>query len=247
MNEQEVLAFAESAKVKLTEQSRKGRCVDGRYAGDESMPMIAKPGGDAGDVMAAFGALNVLNLQLPHQDVLAAVIDVIGGPQNFQFHSDQHAEDDGAGPGMGCGHIKKAILEPEDYAVTAEQMAFIKNELPKLLSQGAHQEILQGNHAEQVVVVVQSESYGLKPMIGAGENLQEAFIYQQTIHQEQMGRLAKILQEKLAGAGHIVEEFQVQKALDEGFGKQLSATLKRLAEGLPVYSVQIDEVGQVTI
>lgn len=246
MNEQQVLEFAEAAKVTLSDTNLKARCVDGRYEG-EDVSMIAKPGGDTGDLMAAFGALNELNIQLDPQVVLDAVLTEINGAVNFQFHTDEHAEHDQAGTGMGCGHLKKAVLEPAAYDLTPEQLQFIAQELPGLLERGAHQEVLRGNHAEQATIVVESEHYGLKPLVRTAEGVTSVFVYQKTVHQQQLDKLARELQEKIAATGRPVEEAAVKQALDKAFGQQLAVTLERLAKDLPVYTVSIDEHGNVSL
>ncbi len=245
MNQEEVQKFLESSMVPITESNKFARCVDGRYENIADMPMIAKPGGDVGDVMAAFGALNLMGKELAPEAVLAAVEQVIGGIENFQFHTDAHADPESVG--LGCGHFKQAKLDPDAYGVTAEQMEFIGAALPALLEQGAHQEVLQGDHAEQAVVVVDSESYGVKPLLREGEKLQEAFVYQKTWHTAQLDQLANALQESLATKGEAVEGAEIRTALNDAFGKQLTETLARLAKGLPVYVASINADGNVSI
>jgi hypothetical protein len=245
MTAEEAKLFVVQNKIELTDANSYARCVDGRYENLDNFPMIAKPGGDAGDVMAAFGALNMLQSSLPDQVVLDAVMTTIGGVQKFTFHTDSHADPNQ--PGIGCGHLKQAKIDPEAYVLTAEQISFILEQLPKLLEQGAHQEVLQGDHAEQATIVVSSEIFGLKPLVRKGDNLQEVFVYQQAAHQAQLGELAKVLQEALAASGEVAEEATIRKALDNAFGKQLTETLKRLANGLPVYTAIINTEGEVEI
>lgn len=245
MNLDEAQTFVDMNSKSLTGTNKYARCVDGRYEGIEDMPMIAKPGGDVGDVMAAFGALNLLKLTLPPETVLNAVIQVAGGVEHFNFHTDDHAEPSEVG--LGCGHTKQAKLDPEAYGVTAEQMEFIVGQLPGLLEKGAHQEVLHGDHAEQAVIVVDSETHGVMPLIRLGPTVREAFIYQKTIHTEQLDLVVRLLQEALAADGQVVEEQALRTAIYDAFGKQLGETLKRLAKGLPVYTAMIDAEGVVSI
>ncbi|MDQ3018902.1 MAG: hypothetical protein M3Q64_03465 [bacterium] len=247
MNKEQIELFAEKAKVKITAASKKSRCVDGRYSGDEDFPMISKPGGDVGDLMVAFAALKSLHIDLENEQVLAAVVDSVGGVENFQFHTDDHAEHDDAGTGMGCGHLKKATLEPGSYGLNEAQTKFIVEELPKLLAAGAHQEVLHGDHQESAVIVVDSEEYGLKPLVQTADGLQEAFVYQKTLHAQQMDVLVRNMQEKLAAAGKVVESAELIKAFGDAFESQLGATLERLALGLNVYVVSISETGEIEV
>jgi hypothetical protein len=245
MNLEEAQTFVEMNSRPITDSNRFSRCVDGRYDAIKDCPLIAKPGGDVGDIMAAFGALNILNQTVAPEKVLQSVVQNIGDVQHFNFHTDDHAEP--ADIGFGCGHFAQAKNDPTAYGVTQEQMDFIAAQLPLLVEQGAHQEVLHGNHAEQAVVVVDSESYGVLPLIHIGGNLREAFIYQKTIHTDQLNRLAQSLQEVLATDGQVVEEQALRTAIHDAFGKQLTETLKRLAEGLPVYTAMIDADGTVSI
>ncbi len=245
MNKEEAQAFIESNKRQITDVNNFSRCVDGRYEDIQNMPLGAKPGGDVGDVMAAFGALNLLQKELESQAVIDAVLKLTEGAKHFNFHTDTHA--DPSSVGLGCGHFKQAKLDPIAYGVTQEQMDYLATALPGLVEQGAHQEVLQGDHAEQAVVVVDSEDYGVQPLLRDGDILKETFVYQKTLHSKQLDKLANLLQEILATKGEVVESTDIRKALDEAFGRQLTETLKRLAEGLPVYVAKISADGQVDI
>lgn len=248
MNEQDVLQFVDAAKYEVTEHNQLARCVDGRYQNLENFPAIAKPGGDAGDVLAAFAALNRLNLDIDPGRVIDLVVSVAGGNKNFSFHTDQHAEHDSGVPGMGCGHLKQAQLDPDSYLVKPSQIDFIFNQLPHLLEQGARQEVLQGDHQEQAVVVVDSQNFSIKPLLGSGsEEIQEVFVYQKTLHEQQLSKLAQLLQETILETGQVVEQQDVLVALHESFQQQLGQTLQRLAKDLPVYQVSINELGEVSL
>ncbi|MDQ3018826.1 MAG: hypothetical protein M3Q64_03075, partial [bacterium] len=250
MTKEQVQEFADANKVLITDNCRKSRCVDGRYEGLlEEFPMIAKPGGDAGDILIAFSALNELGVELDPEVVVASVMEEVGSEDNFQFHTDEHAEHDHAGAGMGCGHLKNAYNDSEKYGLNKEQAAFVMEKLAQLTERDKdkHQVVLKGDHKESAVLVVDSEKYGLKPLLREGDEIQEAFIYQKTLHQEQLDILAKKLQEKIAATGKVVEEQIIRQALDTSFAKQLGETLKRLAAGRPIYTVKIDESGVVEI
>ncbi|HEX3095926.1 MAG TPA: hypothetical protein VHQ20_02285 [Patescibacteria group bacterium] len=244
MNIDEAQGFVEANKRLITETNKLARCVDGRYENIEDIPMIAKPGADAGDVMAAFGALNLLQQTLPSGVIFDIVAQSIGGVQNFRFHTDDHAGD---AIGMGCGHIKQAKLDPTAYGLQQDQIDFIFDQLPGVLVQGAWQEVLHGDHAEQAVVVVDSENYGVLPLLRSADTLQEAFIYQKTIHAQQLAKISKLMQENFAEQGVVVEEPQILEALNNAFGKQLGETLKRLAKDLPIYTAKINAEGAVEL
>ncbi len=245
MSEEQALKFVESAKLPISETNKLARCVDGRYENIPDMPLAAKPGGDAGDVMALFAALNLLGQSLASDEVVKIIADSIGGEQNFRFHTDEHAEN--SVPGLGCGHLKQAKFYPAAYGLQQEQIDSIFEALPHLIKKGAQQETVHGDHAEQGVIVIDSEDYGIKPLLRNGEEVQEVFVYQKTLHDDQLSKIAKTTQAVLAEQGVVVEEPQVRKALDDAFGKQLTETLQRLAKDLPVYTVKISANGEVEI
>lgn len=245
MNLEEVQNFVELNKVALTEENKFGRCVDGRYEKIENLPMIAKPGADAGDIMIVFGALNVLGKSIDNDKVFDIVVSNVGGIDKFNFHTDDHA--DQSVPGLGCGHLKQAKADPIAYGLKQDQIDFIFEQLPQAIAQSAHQEVLHGDHAEQAVIVVDSETHGVKPLSRNDENLHEAFIYQKTLHEKQLDKLAQALQIEFAAQGNVVEELEAKNALDSTFAKQLGETLKRLANGLPVYVAKIKDDGEVLI
>lgn len=241
MTPESLEAFVNHNKIAIMETNIRSRCVDGRYNeySDEEFPMIAKPGASSDDVIAAFGALNLLSKSLPHQTVLNAVIEVEGGLDKFIFHTDHHTESQEGGYGMGCGHMKKAWLDPKTYAVTRGQIDYLFTRLPELLQQSAKQVVLQGDHAESAVVIVESEYFGLKPMRKINDEVQQVFVYHKTLHERQLNLLACNLQAALAETGEVVEESTIRQALDQVCALQMDATLTDLAKGLPVFSVKM--------
>lgn len=238
--------FISHNKIPILPTNLKDRCVDGRYnlPNPAEFPVIAKPGGTAGDVMVAFGALNHLGKSLPNQIVLDAVIESIGGHDNFSFHTDEHAVSSDAGHGMGCGHVKLSKAECQDYLLKQDQIDFLTEQFHDLLERSANQAVLQGHHAETAVVIIESEQYGLMPMRSVNGQPQQVFVYHKTLHEQQLDKLAKHLQEALAVTGEVVEEPEIRLALDQAFAIQIGATLSRLADGYPIYSVKLtqDEV-----
>lgn len=246
MHSEQVEKFVVGNKFFITSDNLQSRCVDGRPAiseVSEKLPGISKPGADVGDLMIIFGSLNLLNLKIDPQTVLEILVNTNGGAQNFKFHTDSHAEEKQVGPGLGCGHINKALAEPFDYNLTAEQTDFIKSILPNLLEKGAKQVVLDGGHEEQAVLVIDSKNYGVKPY----NEESQAFIYQQTLHQQQLDRLAKPLAEYLNSVNQPVEVAELRNTIDKIFAIQLGATLSRIAKGLPIYHVKIDEAGAIKV
>jgi hypothetical protein len=238
--------FIEANKFEVTPTNLLGRCVDGRWdAVDQSKPYpaIAKPGADAGDLMIGFAALNKLGiteLELP-KIVLPSVMSVVGGPERFFFHTDNHA-DQGV-PGLGCGHLRLARENPETYGLHQSQMDLIFKTLEELLELGAKQEVLDGDHSEQAVVVVESSRYGLKPMMQSDGHLFQAFVYQSIMDQERLTRLVQALYQKI-NPMYGVSLDAVRTTIAETAQQQLHQTVNALAKGLPQYVVTFDPIGK---
>lgn len=245
MNLDEAQTFVEMNSKLLDGTNKYSRCIDGRYENAGDLAMIAKPGADVGDVMVLFGALNFLKISLPNEAVLAVVVEAVGGPQHFNFDTDDQTEPTDFA--AGCDHFAQARYNPEAYGLTAEQISFISTQLAGLVQQGARQEVLHGNYAEQAVIVVDSESHSISPLLHLGDNVRAAFVYQKTLHTQHLDVLAKKLQEALAVNGQAIEQDALRTAIYDASAKQLGATLKLLAKNLPVFTALIDEQGEVSI
>lgn len=244
MNIADVVKFVDENKFPVIFTNLQSRCVDGRSPGDEDdskIPAISKPGADIGDLIIVLAALNKSELKADPNLVLDTIVTTYGGPWSLKFHTDAHAESNGKGPGVGCGHIKFATQHPEDYHLTPEQTEFILKQLPKLLDKGAKQVVLEGDHDEKAVLVVESDYFGVKPNNGQ----KQVFVYQKRLHEHQLDKLAKPLSQRLAAAGTPIDVNSLRLAIDEVFHQQLGATLGRIAQGLPVFGVTMPRSGQV--
>ncbi len=246
MQKEDVIKFVETNKFPIVFQNMQSRCVDGRPADDENsdrIPAISKPGADIGDLIISLGALNKLNISVDPQIVMDTILQTYGGAFNIKFHTDSKAEGLDAGPGRGCGHINQAVQHPEDYNLTNDQTKYILNLLPELLQNGAKQVVLDGDHAEQAVLVIDSDYYGVRPY----NSETQAFIYQKKLHEHQLDKLVIPLAKKVSESGYDVEPKVLRNAITEVFNQQLGATLSRIAQGLPIYNVSIPRSGEVRI
>lgn len=218
-------------------------CVDGRY---EEGSLVSKPGADAGDVMVVMAMMNKLNVGLSTFDAMKIVVDVVGGVDKFSFHSDDHeiptGVDEKLKVAVGCGHLKHAYNDPEAYGLKKEDMVFLMNELTKH-KEVMHRDELKGHHEEQAVVVVESKEYSVAPKCDS-DQFMESFVFQATSNDERLEKIADKIFEKLDGK--ISKELLLEN-LKKVSGDQLSETVSRLAKGLPVYKVKIDEAGRYEI
>jgi hypothetical protein len=244
MTAEQVEAFVEANKYAVDLNTISSRCVDGRYKQSSDLSPVAKPGADAGTLMTAFGALNDLQVHPDMAEVLGVVKELIGGDSRFNFHTDSHAEHDHLAPGMGCGHLKQAKNDPDAYSVTQEQIDFIFSVLPNIIQGGGQQVVLDGSHGEQAVLVVESESHSVAPQADDGT---QVFVYQKTFDERLLERLAEVLYEKYSSQYPALSREAMHEAVVNVSTVQLHETLKRLANGLPIYVAAIDPEGLVKI
>lgn len=224
--------------VKNLTPAKEGRkCVDGRYASEgNDQGMIARPGGDFGYVMALLAVNREKQLGLTPEQCVDAVFNAVTVEGNlFYMHTDTHAEHDHGHndkPAIGCGHIAKA-LNPElasGYAVPEDDMrkAFAHMQKYLQLKEKVRMTVLEGDHKEQGVLVVDSETRTVKP-----QNEQDKTMY--FIYDKK--RDAEYIQKTL------IPRLKIQALNGEDFMKaadaQLAATLHNLALGANIYHVGI--------
>jgi len=237
MNKEEVINFINQAKFQVNGSNNFARCVDGRYVGD-NIGAIAMAGADEELLEAAFSTLNTLNINIPKEKVLEAVLETTRGAHNFHFHTDDHATD----TAMGCGHIKHSTSSPEAYNLTTDQAEYIKSILEKLINESAKQTVLTGSHAEKAVVIIKSEKWSARPQLTDGS---QVFIYQDTLTTNRLKTLAENLKSAVLPDQAITTD-ELAAKLKNSFSKHLNETVTRLAAHLPVYTVLISDSGEVT-
>src|SRR3990167_6827560 len=92
----------------------------------------------------------------------------------------------------GCGYVKHMSLNPEDFKVTREQVAFIKLKAQEAIEKGAEHEILKGSHNEGAVLLIKGP-YGVLPRYVIGHNKVQVFEFHQGLVDKRSRALAKKL------------------------------------------------------
>lgn len=246
LTKEQVQELVYENKYPVTEKNKfLSRCIDGRYPNKKDLPPLAFPGADAGDLALIFATANSFGFTVNQQKTLDTFIEVIGGEKNFQFHSDHHGDKNI--PASGCGHMKQMNLDPQAYFMEKEQLVFIADSLNKLKKQGAVETILEGDHAEGALLQV-SGDYSVYPRFtmdtGEGKITSEVFVYQTTLVNKRHSELAKKLIENKAiklFPGTDIE--YLYQAFAEMSDNHLFETAKRLAKGLPIYTVKFSDDG----
>jgi len=224
------------------------RCIDGRYEVKEGLEPLAKPGADVGDLMMMMAANTQYALNLTPETMLDVMINTVGGKENLRIHTDSHNchDKDEKNQCLGCGHFKQASLDPAAYCLEKSDIDFIFGALHKLKTDGIKNEILDGEHREEAVIVLKSHSYSIFPKkkIKGIENA--CFIYHKTLDDKRRHLIAQNLFPYVKSDKDINEEY-IYEILTSTSDQQLFETVARLAPEYPIYNVEIDEEGEVVI
>ncbi len=221
------------------------RCIDGRYENADDLPALAIAGADAGELALIFATANAFGLEIDKEKAYAALVQIVGGVKNLRCHTDHHAEH-GVIFG-GCGHMKQMGLTLGDYFLTQEQLDFVKKKFEDALQHGAQETMLHGEHLEGAVLMVKG-NYGVYPNYifeaSLRKKIGQVFVHHQTLVDKRHKELSKILFEKKA----IVlpkgcDEEYLYQIISEKSEEHLLETAKRLAKGLPIFSVVFDNGG----
>lgn len=246
LTEHEVFSLVSENKYAVTDENRYlSRCIDGRYKTEKDLPPLAFPGGDAGELALIFATANSYGLEIDRDKVLKALLELIGGPSRFHMHSDHHADPHKAA--SGCGHIRLARMHAKTYDLNENDIEFIDNALGDLKKRGAHETILEGDHAEGAVIQV-SGNYSIFPRFRLEDTDAEVFVFHATLAAARHRKLAELLIEgkaiKLFPGG---DAEYLADAFFEVTENHLFETSKQLAQGLPLYAVEFKVEGEFTL
>ncbi|MBA3724777.1 MAG: hypothetical protein H0W89_07935 [Candidatus Levybacteria bacterium] len=223
----------------LAQEGRK--CVDGRYPPHTASGMLARAGGDCGYVMALLAINKKKNLGMTPEQCLNAVYKVICQKLHGSFcmHTDHHVDPEHEEVNhkmhqnlIGCGHLAKASsqLIRERYDVHNEDVkkviAYARN--LSEISSDVDMVNLDGEHKEQGVLLIESDTYTVNAMDAARESMY--FIYDKTRDEAFMKKLVREMNVPEVTFEDMKEESDVQ----------LQATLHNLAKGLPLYHVSFE-------
>lgn len=225
------------------------RCIDGRYQNEENLPPLAIPGADLGELGIILATANSFGNEIDQEKTLSTLLKVLGGAENFHFHSDHHA--DPKTPSAGCGHWREIKADGKSYNLEKSQIDFMAKSLAKLKKQGALEVVLEGSHNEAAVLQA-TGNFSIYPRFflqtPEGRREVEVFVYQATLVNERHRALAGALLK--SGALKLypgLNEENLYYALSEETENQLFETARRLAKGLPIYKVAFKDNGSFEI
>ena len=251
LTEAEANRFASGASYEIKEGKIHACCVDGREEGAEAE--LSVPGADAGYFLIALAAAHELGIELSDElraRILDTVVEMVGGPGEFRFHTDSHARH-GAKPDVpaeetvarGCGHLKLAEKDPGSYGLVSEDMSAVFGKLAELARQGTQEVVLDGEHGERAVFVVNDSTHGLRHQIDG----KQAFVFHAGLNLATLRELAQRLAviPELASASSL--HGGLDGALQGASDRQRTLTVNTLASGRPIYSVGFNESGEADV
>jgi len=250
LTKQHVFQFVGESKYKVSSTLKfNSRCIDGRYTNSENLPALAVPGADAGELGIIFATANSYGFEVDMKKVWDSLIELVGGEANLQFHTDSHAE---SGVALaGCGHIKQILMDSKAYDLTDVQVQFIKNQFLRVKNSGVSEIELYGDHQEGAVLMI-SGNWGVYPQgvvkTDLGNRNVQVFVYHQTLVDARHRALSKqLIQNKTIRLPDKCDEDHVFHTLSDVCENHLLETSKRLAKGLPIYSVVFKEDGEYKV
>lgn len=242
---EQVNEFVGENKYKVDQKTKFiSRCIDGRYENEENLPALAFPGADVGEMTMIFASSNSYGFEVNEEKVLKSLVEVVGRKENFRLHTDSHA--DPKVTAAGCGHWKQINLDPKAYNLETTQIDFIKKNLNIGKSVTLH-----GEHMEGAVLLVKG-NFGVYPQYqletDQGKRLTEVFVYHQSLVDERHRALAKeLIKNRAVVFKNGEDEEWLYNAFSDVSENHLMETAKRLAKGLPIYSVIFEEDGSFKI
>lgn len=214
------------------------RCIDGRYENSEDLPALAFPGADIGELVLIFATANSYGFEINKERVLNSFLKVVGGKENFRFHTDSHA--DPKIPAGGCGHWQQVNLEPKAYNLEQSQIDFITKNLNIGKSITLH-----GQHMEGAILIIKG-NYSVYPQhnleTDQGKKMVEVFVYHQSLVDGRHREIAKeLIKDGAVEFKNGEDEEWLYNAFSDVAENHLMETAKRLAKRLPIYFVVFND------
>lgn len=236
-------------KYKITAENRFfSRCIDGRYPNEDSHS-LAIAGADAGQLAILYATANIYAFEIDKQKTLQTLLEVIGGPQNFNFHS--NTKEKKTVPGEGCAHMSEMNADPAAYSLDKEQIILITDQLAELLKAGAQEQVLEGNNNEGAILQITGD-WAVYPQYhlstARGTVPVQVFIYHKTLVNERNRAIAKkLIENKAVTLFDDLDEEYLYEVISSVTEDHFFETAKRIAKQLPLYDLIFQEDGTFTV
>lgn len=250
LDQNQVDELVRANRYKVNEKTKfVSRCIDGRYVNSEDLPGLAIAGADAGELAIIFATAREYGFEVDSEKAYKALVEVVGGEKKLRFHTDHHAD-----PNLtlgGCGHIKQMEIDPDDYQMSKDEVEFIRDKAKSAIKKGAIEENLEGDHMEGAVLIVTGPwsvqtQYVFKTSQGSHNG--QVFVFQSSLVNARNRELAKkLVENKAVKLFEGCNEEYLYEVMSNVTENHLMETTKRLAIGLPMYSVDFKLDGSFEI
>ena len=143
---------------------------------------------------------------------------------------------------MGCGHFKQASQDPSAYSLIEEEIKAVNKFLKEAEKKGAKRDVLQGEHLEGAVLMVNGDNWSIAPQIIINNELLGVFVYHKTLDDKRRKILVKHLLPYVKAPFSVEEEY-LYEIMSQVADSHFLETVSRLAKDLPVYEVGFEEGG----
>lgn len=225
------------------------RCIEGGYSNDENIHPLAIAGADVGNLAILYATANMYGFEINENAAYKTFLEVVGGPQNFSFHS--HYKATAKLPAVGCAHMDQLRLDPEAYSIDTDQLDLINSQASAAEKKGAIETILKGNKREGAVIQIQGE-WGIYPQYhlttSEGTVPVQVFIIHKTLADKRHRVLAKkLIENKAVTLFDDLDEEYLYEVISSTMEDHIFETIKRIASGLPIFDVIFQNNGAYTI
>lgn len=220
-------------------------CMDDRQSRAEGNADSAKyPGGGMGVAATTLAALNTLGA---HQGIaFNPVMHFLERElKGMSFHSDHHNAHDPF-PAAGCGHVN-GVLTNEAYGVGAYREA-LKGYADRLSTREDRPEkgvtgySYSGDHAARAVILIEDRMPGRYLSLPGRDTGGQAFIINDSLNQRILRTLAARMYRAFAPEFKALDisPKMLANKLIATYRTQLTTSLRKLGNGLPVYHAILD-------
>lgn len=239
-------------KYKLeTEDSYISRCVTGRYDNEKGLPMISLPGGDAGELALLYSTAHSHGFEVLFDKAFLVLCTLIGGIQHFSLHTDNPTKQSLIG--SGCFYMNEIYTDPVTYSLEETHMEVLKKQLAAVKARGVEEKVLSMDSVEGAILLVKGEmgiypQYEYESELDGRDIKTQVYVYQKTL----VNRRRKIFVDQLI-AENAVKMFEgcddeyLYQVLSNEAENHLFEFLKKRADGLPIYAVEIDDKQKISI